>query len=157
MKNGFKAMDSDMHVLEPSDLWQNYIDKKFIDRAPVGLARHKRDIGIQVDGKIMPRETPKPIPELRPIREKILNEKYPEEEARNFDNVAQLRAMDKEGLDVAILYPSRGLFVLAVDDLEPELAAAIARAYNDWLFDFCKVAPDRMFGAAIVAPWKETE
>ena len=33
MKNGFKAMDSDMHVIEPCDLWQKYIDKKFLDRA----------------------------------------------------------------------------------------------------------------------------
>ena len=152
MKNGFKAMDSDMHVMEPCDLWPKYIDKKFLDRAPIGLNRHKRDLGVQVDGKVMPRPTPKPIPELRPIRERILNEKYQEEEARDFDNVAQLNAMDKEGLDVAILYPSRGLFVLAVDGLDPELAAAIAKAYNDWMHDFCKVAPNRMFGAAIVAP-----
>ena len=152
MKNGFKAMDSDMHVMEPCDLWQKYIDKKYLDRAPIGLNRHKRDLGVQVDGKVMPRPTPKPIPALRPIREKILNERYAEEEARDFDNVAQVRAMDKEGLDVAILYPSRGLFVLAVDGLDPDLAAAIAKAYNDWMYDFCKVAPERMYGAGIVAP-----
>ena len=42
--------------------------------------------------------------------------------------------------------------VLAIDGLDPELAAAIAKAYNDWMRDFCKVAPDRMYGAAIVAP-----
>ena len=59
----------------------------------------------------------------------------------DFDNIAQVGAMDKEGLDVAILYPSRGLFVLAIDGLDPELAAAIAKAYNDWLYDFCKLAP----------------
>ena len=68
--------------------------------------------------------------------------------------------MDVEGLDLAVLYPSRGLFVLGLDSteqigsdgLEPEYASAIARAYNDWLADFCAVAPDRMFGAAMVAP-----
>src|SRR5918994_2828550 len=152
MKNGFRAMDSDMHVMEPCDLWQCYIDSKFADRAPIGLSRHKRDLGIQVEGKIMPRAPEKPNPALASIRERILSEKYPEEEAHNFDNIAQLRAMDKEGLDVAILYPSRGLFVLAVDGLDPELAAAIARAYNDWLHDFCKVDPNRMFGAGIIAP-----
>src|SRR5581483_2053139 len=87
MKNGCKAMDPDIHVMEPCDLWQKYIDKKFLDRAPVSLNRHKRDLGVEVEGKIMPRPTPKPNPELRPIRERILNEKYPEEEARDFDNV----------------------------------------------------------------------
>jgi len=35
-KNGFKAMDSDMHVFEPADLWQRYIDRKYLDRAPKG-------------------------------------------------------------------------------------------------------------------------
>ncbi|HYQ97812.1 MAG TPA: hypothetical protein VEO92_05530, partial [Candidatus Nitrosocosmicus sp.] len=90
MKNGYRAMDSDMHVIEPCDLWQDYIDKKFADRAPIGLNRHKRDLGVQVEGKIMPRAPEKPIPALRPIREKILAERYPEEEARNFDNIAQL-------------------------------------------------------------------
>jgi predicted TIM-barrel fold metal-dependent hydrolase len=67
--------------------------------------------------------------------------------------------MDAEGLDLAVLYPSRGLFVLGIDSvdqigndgLEPELATAIARAYNDWLKDFCDHAPDRMFGAGMVA------
>ena len=36
--------------------------------------------------------------------------------------------MDEEGIDVAVLYPSRGLFALTVPDLDPRLAAAIARA-----------------------------
>ena len=57
--------------------------------------------------------------------------------------------MDLEGIDVAVLYPSRGLFVLAVDGLDSELAAAIARAYNDWMHDFCKIDPMRMYGAGI--------
>ena len=33
-KNGFKIIDSDMHIMEPPDLWERYIDKKFRDRAP---------------------------------------------------------------------------------------------------------------------------
>ena len=58
--------------------------------------------------------------------------------------------MDAEGLDAAVLFPSRGLFVLGLDTdragvgahgLEPGLAAAIARAYNDWLHDFCARDP----------------
>src|SRR5581483_3463809 len=96
MKNGFKAMDSDMHVMEPCVLWQKYIDKKLLDRAPVGLNRHKRDLGVEVEGEIMPRQTPKPNRELRPIRERMVNEECPEEEARDFDNVAHLSAMEKE-------------------------------------------------------------
>jgi predicted TIM-barrel fold metal-dependent hydrolase len=68
--------------------------------------------------------------------------------------------MDREGVDVAVLFPSRGLFVLGLDTveqmgpdgLEPDFAAAIARAYNDWLHDFAKAAPGRLHGVAMVAP-----
>ena len=38
------------------------------------------------------------------------------------------------------------------DGLEPAFATAIARAYNDYIKDMCDYAPDRMFGAAMVAP-----
>ena len=33
-KQGFKVMDSDIHVDEPPDLWANYIDPKFREQAP---------------------------------------------------------------------------------------------------------------------------
>ena len=80
---------------------------------------------------------------------------------RGLGRESQLEAMDTEHLDVTVLFPSRGLFVLAIDSvnvlgptdgLEPEFASAIARAYNDWLHDFCEADPKRMYGAAMVAP-----
>jgi predicted TIM-barrel fold metal-dependent hydrolase len=85
---------------------------------------------------------------------------YAAAERRGWDPPSQLAAMDREGLDIAVLFPSRGLFVLGLDTpqmigadgLEPPFAAAIARAYNDWLFDFCRAAPDRLLGAGMVAP-----
>ena len=41
---GFKVIDSDMHVIEPADLWQRYIDPSFKGVAPVGrdLQGHHR-------------------------------------------------------------------------------------------------------------------
>ena len=71
--NGFKVMDSDMHIFEPPDLWQRYIDPKFEKRAPVGLNRHRRDMGITLDGvniqfgtPMMPgRPQPAPNPQVQ--------------------------------------------------------------------------------------------
>ena len=37
--SGFKVLDSDMHIIEPADLWQRYIDPAFKERAPKGMAR----------------------------------------------------------------------------------------------------------------------
>ena len=54
MKNGFRVMDSDMHVIEPSDLWDRYIDAAFHDRRPRGAARWPGDMQIELEGKVMP-------------------------------------------------------------------------------------------------------
>ena len=29
-KNGFRIIDSDMHVMEPTDLWERYIDPRVL-------------------------------------------------------------------------------------------------------------------------------
>jgi hypothetical protein len=55
---------------------------------------------------------------------------------RGWTAQVQLDAMDTEGIDVAVIYPSRGLFALTIADMEPRFAAAMARAYNHWLYDF---------------------
>ena len=34
MKNGFRIIDSDMHIIEPPEMWEKYIDGAFKDRAP---------------------------------------------------------------------------------------------------------------------------
>ena len=41
MKNGLKIMDSDLHVMEPDDLWERYLGKPFRDRLP----RFQREAG----------------------------------------------------------------------------------------------------------------
>jgi predicted TIM-barrel fold metal-dependent hydrolase len=59
--------------------------------------------------------------------------------------------MDVEGLDVAVLFPSRGLSVLTPPELNPRLAAAVARAYNDWLHEFCQTNSTRLLGAGMIS------
>ena len=56
-RNGFKVLDSDMHVMEPPDLWERYIDPAFRDRAPVfkGTASsHGFTNKWLVEGKVFP-------------------------------------------------------------------------------------------------------
>src|SRR5262249_54828267 len=71
--------------------------------------------------------------------------------ARGFDAESTLTAMDIEGIDVAVMYGTRGRQVLCHDDLKPDYAAALARAYNDWAADYCKADPRRLKFAAQVA------
>jgi predicted TIM-barrel fold metal-dependent hydrolase len=71
--------------------------------------------------------------------------------ARGYDAPSTLTAMDIEGIDVAVMYGTRGRQILCHDDLAPDYAAALARAYNDWAADYCKADPQRLKFAAQVA------
>ena len=155
--------DSDLHVMEPPDLWERYIEPAYAHAAPRGLSEIQRDMRVKVKNHVMLR-----LGSVRPQRvegrktgwREEHDDVYAASEAAGWDAASQVAAMDAEGLDMAVLYPSRGLFVLGLDSveqvgpdgLEPEYATAIARAYNNWMKDFCDVAPTRMFGAGMVAP-----
>jgi predicted TIM-barrel fold metal-dependent hydrolase len=77
--------------------------------------------------------------------------RYNEAQPGGFDPKARLADMDLDGIDTAVLYPSLGLNFWAVTDVDA--AIALARTYNDWLAEYCAVAPDRLYGAAMV-PWQ---
>ena len=153
-KNGFKVMDSDMHVMEPPDLWDRYIDPEFKHRVR-SLNRRPMDMAVELEGRhIIPHprlQEGRDSPEL--VRAAADNTaRFADGIESNFDPASQLLAMDAEGIDVAILFPSTGLHVLGMWGIDPELAAAISRAYNDWLHEFCQASPDRMYGSAMIAP-----
>ena len=156
--------DSDLHVMEPPDLWERYMEPAYAHAAPKGQTELPRDMRVRVQNSIVTR-----IPGVRPQTpqgERRMGWRtehesvYASAEARGWDAASQVDAMDAEGLDLAVMFPSRGLFVLGLDSseqigtdgLNPGFASAIARAYNNWLKDFCDHRPDRMFGAGMVAP-----
>ncbi len=160
--NGWLVADSDMHVMEPADLWQRYMDPSWAHAAPVGLSEIERDMRVKVKNAVMLRlGRMRPQAGGRPWKSSQ-DQAFVHAEASNWDAKSQVKAMDMEGLDSTVLFPSRGLFVLALqsaeyigsDGLEPDLASAIARAYNDWMADFVRDcdAPTRVFGAAMLAP-----
>jgi hypothetical protein len=62
-------------------------------------------------------------------------------EERGWTAKVQLEAMDREGIDIAVIYPSRGLFALTIPNMDPRLAATMARAYNTWLYEFAGRTP----------------
>ncbi|HEY2986779.1 MAG TPA: amidohydrolase family protein [Candidatus Binatia bacterium] len=150
-KQGFKVLDSDMHVMEPPDLWQRYITPEFRAIAPRGrTSDNVRDLGVIFpDGEPNGRRT-SGVPHRGHNYERN-QELYRDHARRGWGPDVQLEAMDIEGIDVAVLFPSRGLSVLTHPDREPRFAAAIARAYNDWMFDFCQTDTARLLGAGMIS------
>ena len=53
------------------------------------------------------------------------------------------------GIDQAFLYPTwfaEGFHLVS----DPDTAYALARAYNDWIADFCRADPRRLYAAAML-------
>jgi predicted TIM-barrel fold metal-dependent hydrolase len=160
--NGLLAADSDMHVMEPADLWRRYMDPAWEHAMPVGLEEIERDMRVKVKNQVLLRlGTMRPRATGRPWKA-AQDSAFAHAEERAWDAKSQVMAMEMEQLDSAVFFPSRGLFVLSIqssehigpDGLEPDLATAIAAAYNDWMADFvadCE-RPGRVFGAAMLAP-----
>lgn len=150
MKDGFRVMDSDMHVREPGDLWERYMEREWRERAPRILSSTARSSAmVLLEGKVLRGYPPAyrgGIFDATRIDAEIADARV-----RGFDGPSQLAAMEKEGLDLAVMYPSIGLGIMMRDDLDPRLGAAVARAYNDWLYDFCQTDPKRMKGAAMIS------
>jgi len=150
-KNGFNVLDSDMHIMEPPDLWERYIDSEFRSIAPLGrTSENVRDLGVIYRGVKTNGRTTTGVPHRGHNYERN-QALYRDHSQRGWTADCQLEAMDKEGLDLAVLFPSRGLSVLTQPDWDPRFAAAIARAYNDWLFDFCQMDTKRLLGSGMIS------
>jgi hypothetical protein len=52
-RNGFRPIDAEMHVMEPVDLWERYIDREFESRAPRRLNERRWDLRTLVEGEVM--------------------------------------------------------------------------------------------------------
>ena len=67
---------------------------------------------------------------------------------RNEDPHVQLADLDQEGIDVQVIYPTN-----LSNNANPDTPRALewARAYNDWLAEFCAVNPSRLKGVATIA------
>ena len=152
MPRAYNVVDADGHILEPLDLWDRYMDPNFRDRAPrivkggngkerlvieehtVGTAQR----GIGSIGAVGARQGVVAADTME----------YKDGKPGGFDPHKRVPDMDADGIDAAFLYPSLGLFSGAIHD--PALAAAVCRAYNRWLADYCSPYPDRLFGVAML-------
>src|SRR5690349_9582653 len=66
-----------------------------------------------------------------------------------FDAPSYLRAMDQQGIDAVVLYPSVGLFVPYQPELRAKESVDACRRYDDWIASYCATDPARLAGVGI--------
>ncbi len=155
----FEVFDSDSHVVEPREVWEKYLEPEYRVLGKHALWREEGqfDSYLKINGQVF-RDNGNPnIP-----RHAIWNPgmtwdsvgdldpdiRHPMSEGA-WDPQARLRDMDAMGIDQAFLYPTwfaEGFHLVE----DPDVSYALARAYNDWIADFCQASPGRLYAAAMV-------
>lgn len=139
------VISSDSHFVEPPDLWQKRLDRKFRDRAP----RVVRGI----DGKkgdFILAEGVEPIPiaiflgaGVKPeVYAQLIEQGYDACPKSVWEPAERVKDQDRDGVLAEVIYGSVGLRLLAMDD--DELRFACCRAFNDWALEYCSENPKRL-------------
>ena len=159
MKEGYRFVDCDMHIMEPMDLFDKYLDPAFKSRVTSSVRRQDGgSTGMRgrplwfFDGQPTSNDgNTSQYNRIRgPLVSKRANTTVNFAVERGYDAEAQVIGMAMEGIDIAVLFPTIGLSFLARDDMDPQFSAAICRAYNDWLHDFIQHSPDQLKMAAML-------
>ena len=157
-EGGYMYIDADGHVMEPHDVWVDRMDaKRWGDLIPRYIAEDfdgkdswyvggvRRAAGSAIFGAAAGMDPEELL--SRPF-------KYTEGNPAAWDANARLKMLDDERIDATVLYPSLTLTLGPLDPIpavqNPEFVLDVHRAYNDWMAEFCAVAPTRMYGAAAV-------
>ena len=154
MRDGFKVIDADRHVLEPSDMFDRYLPERFKGRVRI---EGPNQTGRFVEGE------PVSDSHLRPHSNRQVEdfgfifagsrrwrETFADALAAGFDPASNVRDMDREGIDLSVLFPTLGLYTIWRDKMDPELCAAMCRAYNTWLAEYCSYDSSRLRGIALI-------
>ncbi|MFT4581463.1 MAG: putative TIM-barrel fold metal-dependent hydrolase [Gammaproteobacteria bacterium] len=142
------TIDADGHVLEPPDLWENYLEARFQKRA---LRIRLDDQGfeyLEIDGRPSQRSNNGSLGVLGAMGS---DDMRPHPERRYADNIPygagnvaeRVSLLDQENLDQALLYPTLGL-LWECELTDPELSLAYVRAYNRWIAEFCGASDSRL-------------
>jgi uncharacterized protein len=149
----YKLISADSHVSEPPDLWAERVDRKYRDRAPrlvvnppgregayflyEGYEPHPIGIGLAA-GKT-----------AQELAEFLTKATYADARPGGWDPAERLKDNEQDGVEADVLYTTLGFRIFWLKDAG--LQQECFRVYNDWLAAYCRYAPGRMAGLAMIS------
>jgi predicted TIM-barrel fold metal-dependent hydrolase len=152
MFDGIRVIDADGHVMEPNELYDRYLDPKFrsdledLKRLAATRASHYffgyfhqlntgRPLGVAHADEPLVRAVRRPRPDRPNPR-------------GGFDPHVRVDDMDREGIDVAVIFATIVSSFCALKSVDFEIA--MIRAYHRWIADYCSAYPNRLKAVAVV-------
>jgi predicted TIM-barrel fold metal-dependent hydrolase len=139
MLNGYSIIDADSHVIEPPSMWAKYLEPEFQQFSPCAEMKVK---GEEITQKVSQ--------QVRHLGNKQMMSAHPNAYFKGYNVESHLQEMIGMGVDIAFVYPTYGLWLWAIDNMEATVAGAFTRAYNNWLKDFCYYDPNRLKGVGAI-------
>lgn len=149
------VIDADGHILEPANLWEDYIEAKYRDRA-LRLKQDEEGLEyLEINGKpsqltahgfpaTLGRMGDREMEDFQPHPDRVYMGEAP---YGSMNAEERLNLLDAEGVEASILYPTLGILWEAECD-DAEISQAYCRAYNRWIADFCRDSGGRLIPIA---------
>jgi predicted TIM-barrel fold metal-dependent hydrolase len=151
VKQDFKVIDTDLHLMEPRDLWSERIPAKYRSAIEVTYPAERgigEFSGIQIRvGDVGWRLVPSDDYGIQ----RQWYQKFKEEPLLGLMHTDgggtpenTLVGMGVEGIDVGVMVPTILFAVTTADGLDAELVGVLCRTYNDYVAEFCQADPERL-------------
>lgn len=146
----YSIISADAHILEPPDIWTNWLPAKHRAKAPQLVKDSEGGDAWQFAGGADPDPiglTATPGMPWDQFRWKGVT--YDEARAGCYDGAARVADMDADGVDAEVLFPPQRTIGHFLGDDDDEFVLAGVDAYNSFLMEqFCAPDPTRLIGAA---------
>lgn len=142
----YQLISADAHVLEPPDLFATRVPEELRDRMP------RFDSSDGGSAWVLEGLDPVPLPATAATGHRMNGNangrplSFDDVLPALYDPAERLKAQDADSVDAEVLYPTPCLWDTINLLEDAELRLACARAYNDWIAEFCAHSPERLIG-----------
>lgn len=140
-------ISADSHITEPGDLYVSRVSQKYREKAPKLVTADTGGDVFVIDGLD---DFLFPITLCsgagfrgKEIKERA-NAKLSDCYAGGWDSRQRLLDQDHDGIGGEVIYPSLGM--LLCNHPDGSWKSEMFRAYNDWMAEYCEIAPNRLIG-----------
>lgn len=145
-----EVVDCDSHIMEPANLWTDYLEHEFKSRA----IRVEENDGVEkliIGEKVVLQGILAGLGGANIPRAKLFTSGYKYADGcpeASYLPQQRIVLLDSWNVQKGVLFPTICILPFPTDD--QKLASAYCRAYNTWLIDFCKDIGDRVIPIAVL-------
>jgi predicted TIM-barrel fold metal-dependent hydrolase len=145
-----RIISADSHVVEPADLWETRLDRKYRDQAPRVVRTETGRWVISAPGGIsFPAAAMFAAGKRGEELRQHMGKGYEASRPSGWDPSERIKDQDIDGVQAEVLYTSNGMPLFGLDDADLQIACF--RVFNDWLAEYCASNPGRLLGIALIS------